>query len=268
MVYPKWDGSLGICWFDPLREAWRITTRGSFNSEQAVYATAYLDQHPELKNNLQPGFTYLFEIIYPENRIVVNYGDLSTLVILGIIENTTGDEVELDEVMLFAMESRCFHPWSTQKLGPFGPQQKIADLITICETLPANEEGFVIRFQSGLRVKIKGEQYKAVHKLKTRLTPKGVHEILLEGLDPKAILANIPDEFYQEFMKLAEGYLFSVNEFEIETLRRYNASPKETRKEFALYNKDQPKYMQTALFGLLDQKEVNFREIYLKGNAP
>ncbi len=34
--------------------------------------------------------TYLFEIIYPENRIVIDYGDSDDLILLSIINNETG----------------------------------------------------------------------------------------------------------------------------------------------------------------------------------
>ena len=85
---PKMDGSLGIlvaldyCNGVPTKEL--ISTRGSMHSEQAEWATNfYLDAVVEMANTMPAqlvfspveGKTYLFEIIYPENRIVVDYGE-------------------------------------------------------------------------------------------------------------------------------------------------------------------------------------------------
>jgi hypothetical protein len=44
------------------------------------------------------GFTYLFEIIYPENRIVVDYNGEERLVLLGIINTETGEELQHNEL--------------------------------------------------------------------------------------------------------------------------------------------------------------------------
>ena len=70
-VYEKMDGSLGILyWID---DKPYIATRGSFESDQAIYATNILhNKYKYVIPKLDKSKTYLFEIIYPENRIVVN----------------------------------------------------------------------------------------------------------------------------------------------------------------------------------------------------
>lgn len=72
-VYDKLDGSLGILYWVGDEPA--IATRGSFISDQAKRGTEFLRARKDL--NLDRRYTYLFEIIYPENRVVVNYGDQS-----------------------------------------------------------------------------------------------------------------------------------------------------------------------------------------------
>src|SRR5689334_2572498 len=72
-VYDKLDGSLGILY--PSDGGWAVATRGSFASDQAVHASAVLaSRYPSFVP--PPGHTVLFEIIYPGNRIVVDYRDL------------------------------------------------------------------------------------------------------------------------------------------------------------------------------------------------
>jgi RNA ligase len=86
-VTDKADGSLGIIYDGP--DGLAVATRGSFASAQAVHATSVLRQRyagwapPD-------GLTVLAEIIYPENRIVLDYGGMDDLVLLGAVEIATG----------------------------------------------------------------------------------------------------------------------------------------------------------------------------------
>lgn len=90
-VYEKLDGSLGILYFYGGRPA--IATRGSFDSPQARHATGLLHGAPyrAALAALNPAYTYLFEIIYPENRVVVDYGTRNELVLLAVCNTATGD---------------------------------------------------------------------------------------------------------------------------------------------------------------------------------
>ena len=105
----KMDGSLGVLCVEyddgqPIYE-W-VATRGSFHSEQAEWATDFYTHTVTCDISLgaepfcpKPGKTYLFEIIYPENRIVVDYGDYKGLVLIDVIDNETGksDLQEFDD---------------------------------------------------------------------------------------------------------------------------------------------------------------------------
>ncbi|MCC6744610.1 MAG: hypothetical protein IT175_12190 [Acidobacteria bacterium] len=90
-VFEKLDGSLGVLYRTADGPA--IATRGSFTSEQALLATDMLRSRYAGAEFLD-GCTYLFEIIYPENRIVVDYGGESRLVLLAVIDTATGVEVD------------------------------------------------------------------------------------------------------------------------------------------------------------------------------
>jgi RNA ligase len=95
-VYEKLDGSLGILYWH--RDQPYIASRGSFSSDQAIKAnqillTLYAESIPFLDKSL----TYLFEIIYPSNRIVVDYGTFEGLVLLAVIETESGQECDIDE---------------------------------------------------------------------------------------------------------------------------------------------------------------------------
>jgi len=69
-VYEKMDGSLGIIYW--IGNTPYIATRGSFESEQSIHATNVLHtRYAHLFNKLNRKYTYLVEILYPENRIVI-----------------------------------------------------------------------------------------------------------------------------------------------------------------------------------------------------
>ncbi|HEV7758701.1 MAG TPA: hypothetical protein VGO78_06915 [Acidimicrobiales bacterium] len=103
LAHEKLDGSLGILYRTSAASAasaagagWAVATRGSFDSEQAEWATAHLRRrYPGL--DVPEGVTPLVEIVYPANRIVVDHGH-EDLVLLGAIDHTTGADVPLWEV--------------------------------------------------------------------------------------------------------------------------------------------------------------------------
>src|SRR5258708_3429749 len=69
-VTAKMDGSLGILYW--CSDGPAIATRGSFTSDQAIWATKFLRERFDL-SGLDRDITLLFEIIYPENRVVLDY---------------------------------------------------------------------------------------------------------------------------------------------------------------------------------------------------
>ena len=86
-VFEKLDGSLGILfWYEG---KWILSTKGSFFSEQSIKGKEILDS----KYNIHPipkGYTTLIEILFPQNRIVCNYGNDESLVVLSMISNASG----------------------------------------------------------------------------------------------------------------------------------------------------------------------------------
>lgn len=179
-AYEKMDGSLGVLYFVDGKP--QIASRGSFTSEQAQRASAMLAEkyhHARFDSE----YTYLFEIIYPENRIVVNYGDREELVLLAIIETATGKE------------------WPLHAYDSVFPVVKRYDGFSQFEELMATQdgtrEGFVVRFESGQRVKIKFDEYKRLHKLLTGVSQKAIWEVLRSGSDLEKVIERVPDEFFQ-----------------------------------------------------------------------
>lgn len=101
-IFEKHDGSLGILFH--YQGEWIMASRGSFTSEQAVKGRQLLDEvcNYEL---LDKECTYCFEIIYPANRVVVNYGDWEGVVLLAVFNTQTGEEKSPYEYDLLTAQS-------------------------------------------------------------------------------------------------------------------------------------------------------------------
>ncbi|MDQ2808033.1 MAG: T4 RnlA family RNA ligase [Chloroflexota bacterium] len=189
-VTAKMDGSLGIVY--GAADGPAIATRGSFAGAQAVWATAHLRAHYDLRD-LPADLTLLCEIIYPANRIILNYGSLEALVLLGA-RRFDGNELAYPE--LAALAGRYGFP-----LVPAVQVGSVADLLPWVESV-GGSEGWVVRWPNGLRVKIKTAEYLRLHRARYSLTAETVRAALLTGEWPAFLLA-LPEEFQPEARALA-----------------------------------------------------------------
>ena len=237
-VFEKLDGSLGICFFWDGK--WQIATRGSFDSEQAVKGNVLLRKTQHLKF---PGYTYLYEIIYPKNRIVVDYGDREELVLLSIIETDTGREIPLSDDIF---------PKAKRYNG-------IKDISQLKELKNQEDEGFVVRFKSGLRVKVKFSEYVRLHRILTQVSTKSIWDALRNNQSLDEILERVPDEFFQwvkdtkqELLDEFHGIKAYAQDIYAEHVSNY---PNETRKEFAEWAKTTD--CTHLLFSLLNGKDID-----------
>jgi len=235
-VYEKLDGSLGILYH--WDNQFYMASRGSFDSVQARRANEILRQkYTNILPRLNPAKTYLFEIIYPENRIVVDYGAMEDVVLLAIIDTQTGVEESLTDIG-FPLVKRY---------------DGIKDIHQLKQLNEANREGFVIKFRSGFRVKVKFEEYVRLHRIITQVSSKDIwlHLANEEPLDK--LLDKVPDEFYrwvqQTITKLRQEY----SEIENYCQKHFKILP--TRKETALYFLTL-KY-NNVLFAMLDNKDYS-----------
>ncbi len=182
-VFEKLDGSLGILfWYQGI---WILATKGSFVSEQAMRGREILDK----KYYFEPipkGYTTLVEIIYPENRIVCGYGEEESLVVLSMINNATGKELDYSSLLYISDETRM--PVVKRYDG-------IKDYNTLKSLIPKDREGYVIRFRNGFRMKIKGEEYVRLHRILTGFSNVDIWEYLKDGKDINELLDRVPDEF-------------------------------------------------------------------------
>jgi RNA ligase len=189
---------------------WILATRGSFTSPQAIKGKEILDRHDISawrKDN-----TYLFEIIYPENRIVVDYKGEEKLVVLGAIHTETGNEVP--DSSLFFLQESGFEIVTTYKTWGEG-----YDLLK--EEISKDREGYVIRFKNGFRMKIKGDEYKRLHKILTNISNRDIFEYVKEGKPLDEILDKVPDEFYNWVKETKEDFEHQFKTIDKDYTRTY-----------------------------------------------
>jgi RNA ligase len=250
-VYEKMDGSLGIIFH--YEDEWLIATRGSFTSDQAIKGKEMLDKLN--KSALIPGYTYLAEIIYPENRIVVDYGDTEKLVVLGAYNNETGKEVEVDEMVNEGWEV-------VMKYKTWGE-----DWETLKKEISKDNEGYVIRFSSGMRMKIKGDEYVRLHRILTNFSSKDIWELLKNGEALEPLLERVPDEFDDWVKRTAMNLRYSFYSIDERAGKyhdffrygKYNDKEVEpTKKDFAEYVKQFPVELAAVMFKMWDKKPYDY----------
>lgn len=243
--------SLGIVY--PTRSGHAVATRGSFASDQAQHATRLLhnrygDWCPP------PGYTPLFEIVYPENRIVCDYGDLDDLIFLGAVEIATG-EVHGPEV--------------AQRMGWRGRRADVFEAATLADALAMmprpNAEGVVVRdIQSGAMIKIKQDDYVALHKIVTGLNARVIWQHLIDGKPLDELVAPLPDEFHPWCHQVAAQIEATVEQRAVDIEKAYTELCATLpdgfgRKEFAAAAVPHP--LKWALFLMLDGRDPR-RELW------
>lgn len=242
-IYEKVDGSCGIgYWTDEYGE-WRLATPGSMESEQAVRGSAILNLHYDW-SALPINCTPVFEIIYPDNRIVVDYKGETFLSLLAIFE-LSGEEWHPRRVDQIA-----------EKCGFRRPRRYNVDLRG---SIPfeENHEGYVARFASGLRIKVKSPAYLRVHRLLNYMSPKGVID-LIRGKEYGITLLQLPQGIQKDFDDIRAYVQNLHDQIANEARDVYDRVPKGvTRKEQALFIQGHAKNERCGLvFGLLDNKDI------------
>lgn len=237
-AYEKMDGSLGISYH--YNGAWGVATRGSFESDQAKHATDLLNsKYAHIIPSLDKDFTYLFEIIYKDNRIVIDYGDSDELVLLSVIKTSTGEEFDVDL------------PFRKPKGYDY---TKVEELVAHNED---NFEGFVLRFDNGVRCKVKLAEYCRLHRIMTGINENTVLDNLINEVDFNEWLKDVPDEFYKEITSVKQDYLDHYKSIESFARNEYSLIENLTksRKEFA-EQAFKSKYS-SILFAMADKKDYS-----------
>lgn len=263
-VTRKEDGSLGVVW--KYKGHYGVATRGSFVSDQAIHATELLqtDEYMWLREgaywyNLE---SVIVEIVYPLNRIVLNYGERDELIPLGLVTNGTGI-IHTRDLRLLIKDAPAYRT--------VGRKITLAEAISL--PVPDDEEGYVLDVLGADHrkvvdhLKLKGEKYLRDHKLISNLSERSIHGCLSDGSSIEEYISMMPDEWHdwcRDVAKsLADEYQNKLNDIE----EVYKAIPEtESKKEFASYaTKSEHR---AALFIRYDNREEDLQALVWKSITP
>lgn len=234
----KYDGSLMIVFENPETNRWQSVTRGCWDNIQTQFTNKWLANGNSAR--LDSGYTYLFELIAPWNRIVVAYPK-EDLVLIGVVHTESARDFSYKEVREYAL---------AHGITPVYFENKPLHSLKMDNPDIVNQEGFVARFSNGFRVKVKYESYIQLHRIVTGLSIKGIWESLCAGQDID--LGRVPDEFHDWFkaekLKITDAY----RDIEKRAKTVFETIPKAgTRKDSALAIL-QHKNIASVLFKMLD----------------
>jgi hypothetical protein len=239
-VYEKLDGSLGIIFADQYGKL-KITTRGNPLSWQSHWASerllndeqTYEAAYELIKKQLTP----LVEIITPTNKIVVDYGSTEKLPLVGLVDIETGADKQLPTDW----------PDGTPLTYPN------IDLQQLLNSDRPNAEGYVIKWENGVRAKIKHPTYIKLHKIIFNCSEKTVWELLKDHKPIKSIIHDAPPDI-QQWMKKMETELNSqFSKIERQALNDLDSIPRDATRA------NQAKIVKTTkypglVFAMLDSK--------------
>lgn len=240
--YEKVDGSLGIIYYYDGK--WRVNTRGSFNSEQAIEAQKLLEEKYDL-SQIPIINTLLVEIIYPENRIIIDYGTERKLVLLAVYSNIRDEKEIRGFLEVFSERTKI----------PFVKEFNLTfdEMFEFQESKELSKEGFVVRFINGERVKIKSKRYLEIARILANLTPLSLWKVMENGKVKQDSIELIPEEFQVEIKQIVKELELQYQILKIEIQNDFDELMKSnpTRKEIGLNDNINHK---GAIFSLLNEK--------------
>lgn len=197
-----------------------ITTNGSFTAEQVKVAkTIIKNTYTNLEENIKENFTYIFEIIYPQNQIVVNYGDERALYLLAIRNNSTTRFLQQDDLLKIS-----------KQLGtPLTPTYKftsLEDFLVKQLDNSYNKEGWVFYItldNQDILFKLKYINYFNSHRLVANMSLKTIYNLFISSNNIDDIKANIKNDNFKLYISELEDisvYLNNLVKNEVQEIQR------------------------------------------------
>jgi hypothetical protein len=253
-VFEKLDGSMMTLY--NYRSYWNVSTSGvpdaqcTVGSEGMTFSDLFWETWNSLGlslDSLDPSTCYMFELMTPENRVVIPHSKRNLVLIgargLGTFQEfhpeVVGQYERLPYVRSFSLKS-------------------VEDVMAAAATLGGlDQEGFVVCDYAYNRVKIKSPKYVAFHHLKDSLSSKRMADI---------VRANEGDEFltyFPEMRPLFEGIKARYEDlvWQVESVWNQNRHI-EDRKEFAMMVKGRA--WSPILFDMKSGRSTNVREYLAK----
>ena len=251
-VLEKMDGTNIRLWCD--EGEWHISTLGTIFADNDEYGLLFKKACGDFNNyvkELDPSYTYVYELVGPLNRIVVRYEETAAYFICkrnlkSGLEHST------------ALEAlRC-----GIRVIPSFPVKNKWQAILLQHGLPENVEGMVVCDSHFNRIKLKTDWYLELHKVKGNgiCTVKRVVKLWqLEGLDDFIVA-------FPEYNKFVEPIMNEIRILINDSEVAFHFLNKEEvpRKEFAAKVQQYAPLVQACCYALLDKKCNNAIDFFKK----
>jgi len=241
IAFEKADGSLMFVYYCPQTGKWEIGTRGTAFAEgpnewHGTFRNFMLNAmgrteaefQEDCERRLMKHFTYLFEAVGPDNRIVTKY-DFNQVIFLSCVDLKTFTEHDCAVLM--------FEGWNVRRIKhyAFATQE---DCMKALSELTGLQEGYVVYNKlTGERVKVKSPTYLAAHRLRGQngLTTNSICELVVMN-EQDEYLAVFPEDAHK-FEEAQAMFAYMLGELCGNYLKNKDI---ETQKDFALAVKDLP----------------------------
>lgn len=260
----KLDGTMLNFFWDEPSTSWQASTRSEFGNEYATWAWTQVLCNTDLPKD----HTYVFEILTPQFRNVINYeqkpGYPSGLYLLAARHRETDRMLSNAELDALCAQNASLSVFGRPKTYPF---DSIDAVVEACKNLTFMDEGFVLYYPDGLMVKVKGAEYLKVHRLLWNYTDDRVLEILQNNTEMELheYLVGVPEEFSKDILAVIADAKQAELEYTGQIYEWFEKAPAATRKEFALWVKAEvPAELQEFLFKVLDSKGISRERMYQK----
>lgn len=264
-IQEKVDGSLGILFY--YAGEWHLATKKSFKSDQGVKGLDIIKAKYNLDRFFKE-FVYVGEIIYPENRIVVDYGQDERFIFLSLF--LEGRELNWNTALSIFSGSEIKEE-DIVKSHLILNEEDIKAKLSRSEQEIENEEGYVFRFYPGnYRVKLKFAEYVRLHRLLTSFSNLDIWRSLSEGKGVTEFLERVPDEFDRWVRSQVDDLQSKYDKIQRDCRFLVKENFAVPKKDFAERIKDFDSTLKPVMFAMYDGKDHskiiwrNLKPVYQK----
>lgn len=242
-IFEKIDGSLGIFWHDG--DDWRCNTRGSFDNEYTAFAAPYW--HSRIHSmDLPKHWTVMVEICMDDDENPRAVQHEAGLYLIAVRDNYSGADISIT-----SKKAERWLPYYLRRARLL--TYETVDTLLEKKAKTEGTEGWVVRFDSGLRVKVKTAWYLRIFRAMQAMTPRRIREMMVEA--GENWIDEFPDDLRPEAIEIQEAI---EAQFRVQLKRVYDAYGKvagiETRKDYALAVLADYGDISSWLFNLRDNK--------------
>lgn len=240
----------------------RLKSKGSIFSEQCLHAMDFLNlpENAEFKAQLdwaaRCGWTVNMEWCAPQHRIVIGYIE-PRLTVLNVRNMADGKYVSVWE-----------YPWASEIRARYIDRVDFGHAPSFVQSIPEMEgiEGYVARFDNGLRVKIKTKWYLALHHSKDSInSDRRLYEAVLSEATDDLRAMFYEDALVIQRITQMEQYVERIYNHLVNQVDTFYEQNKHLeRKDYAILGQ---KLLDKLYFGLAMKKylgqEVNYKDFMI-----